>query len=584
MQNRCKRSHNEGLIVGAAPEFSYNNETTNHSIPEKCIMPNQSNGDSPQESNNQHDEKTLREAFLATTRHDLCTPINAIIGYSEMLWEDAEEADLGDVLQDLAKIKNAGHSLLARVLELLNPELIQSGNIDLTNMEALGERVHCALRGDINTVVGYCEMLIEEMDDQSVVDDLTKIRVSASKLVDLLQGIVNYAGVVSGPESFASEAPSNNSRITEMAENLRNFDARNSRDAEAPGSLLVVDDNELNRDILARQLSRDGHEVSLATGGREALQHLEDHDVELVLLDLFMPDIDGYEVLERMKADPRWQQIPVIVLSAGGNTDSFVRCIEAGAEDYLAKPANPVLLRSRTMASLERKRLRDREKEYLEQIRIERDKSDKLLLNILPVPIAERLKAGEQTIADAASSATVLFCDVVGFTTMSARLAPEVIVQRLNKVFRAFDALAEKHGVEKIKTIGDAYMAVAGVPVAVEDHARRITDMAIDMLVAVDTYSREESEPLQVRIGINSGPVVAGVIGTAKFAYDLWGDTVNTASRMESSGEPGRIQVSASTREQLGNHCKLLERGTIEVKGKGPMTTYFIEIIPKPAS
>jgi adenylate cyclase len=443
-------------------------------------------------------------------------------------------------------------------------------------MEALAERVHCALRGDINTIVGYCEMLLEEVDDSSVSEDLAKIRLSATRLVDLIQGIVDYAGVVSGSEPLISDAASTDTRVQDIAENLRQFDARHARESEEPGRLLVVDDNELNRDILARQLSRDGHEVALASGGREALQHLADHDVELVLLDLFMPDIDGYEVLERMKADSRWQQIPVIVLSAGGNTDGFVRCIEAGAEDYLAKPANPVLLRSRTSASLERKRLRDREKEYLEQIRIERDKSDKLLLNILPVPIAERLKAGEETIADAVNDATVLFCDVVGFTTMSARLSPKVIVGRLNKIFRAFDALAAKHGVEKIKTIGDAYMAVAGVPVEAEDHAERVTDLAIDMLAAVDTYSREESEPLQVRIGINSGPVVAGVIGTAKFAYDLWGDTVNTASRMESSGEPGKIQISASARQRLNDHYELDERGTIEFKGKGPMETYFV--------
>jgi guanylate cyclase len=202
----------------------------------------------------------------------------------------------------------------------------------------------------------------------------------------------------------------------------------------------------------------------------------------------------------------------------------------------------------------------------------ERDRSEALLLNILPSPIAARLKDGPTTIADSFDAVTVLFADIVGFTTLSSRITTDELILVLNEIFSAFDALAAKHGLEKIKTIGDAYMVVGGVPTTRADHAEAIARMALDMR---DTIAKRDN--LDIRIGIHSGPVVAGVIGTRKFSYDLWGDTVNTASRMESHGEPGRIQVSDVTRDLLAKHFDLTERGTIVVKGKGEMHTWFLD-------
>lgn len=518
----------------------------------------------------------MREAFLAKTRHDLCTPINAIMGYSEMLMEDAQDDGDQEQAQDLERIHKAGQALLAKVRDLLNPALIQSGELDLANIEALGERVHIALRSDISTVIGYSEMLMEDTEGTPAAADLEKIRLSGTRLTDLIQQLISCAGIVGGHEELIPTADLADQSVHEIAESLRESDDRRVAAVDVRGKLLVVDDDEMNRDILARQLTRFGHQVVLAVDGPEALRRLEESEVELVLLDLYMPGMNGHQVLERIKSHSQWQHIPVIMLSAAAHTESIVRCIEAGADDYVVKPANPILLRARTIASLERKRLRDREQEYLQQLQVERDKSERLLLNILPAPIAERLKSGQETIADAFDEVTVVFSDLVGFTNMSARLAPELIVDRLNKVFQAFDALAARHGVEKIKTIGDAYMAVAGIPTPTDDHAERVAELALDMLDAMDEQNRRESETLQMRIGINTGPVVAGVIGTSKFAYDLWGDAVNTASRMESSGIPGKIQISSSTRALLGNSYKVVERGTIEIKGKGAMTTYLL--------
>jgi adenylate cyclase len=300
------------------------------------------------------------------------------------------------------------------------------------------------------------------------------------------------------------------------------------------------------------------------------------HEFDLILLDLIMPEMSGFEVLRRLKAAAHTNHIPVIVISALDELDSTVRCIEAGAEDYLAKPFNPILLRARIGASLERKWLRDREKQFVADLEREKERSESLLLNILPQGIVNRMRRGETAIADQVAEATILFCDVVGFTTLSEALTPERTIDFLTRIFSAFDRLAAEFKVEKIKTIGDAYMVAAGIPEAQPDHADRIAALAPRMLEAVAAVAAATGLKLQARIGVHTGPVVAGVIGTHKFVYDVWGDTVNTASRMESHSLPGRIQVSAATRRALGDRFKLERRGIIKVKGKGAMETYFL--------
>ena len=208
---------------------------------------------------------------------------------------------------------------------------------------------------------------------------------------------------------------------------------------------------------------------------------------------------------------------------------------------------------------------------------IEHARSERLLLNVLPESVARRLKQSDGVIADAYPEATVLFADIVGFTPLSQELDPDELVALLDRVFTSWDELAAEHGLEKIKTVGDEYMVVGGVPDPRADHAEAVAAMALEMSARLQDASADRPVPLRARIGIDSGPVIAGVIGRSKFIYDVWGDTVNTASRMESSGEPGRIQVTDSTRERLGDGYLLSSRGEIEVKGKGPMTTHFLE-------
>jgi adenylate cyclase len=349
-------------------------------------------------------------------------------------------------------------------------------------------------------------------------------------------------------------------------------------------SVLVVDDSRTLRRLLVRALNDLGiTSTTEADNGRKALELVRSQEFDLVLLDMEMPEMDGLQLLHAIKTDPLARALPVIVISGAEQFDNTVKCIELGAEDYLPKPFNPVLLRARVMSSLEKKRLRDLDRARLaelqyekELLQLEQEKSEHLLLNILPRPIAERLKGGERTIADSHAQVTVLFADLVGFTQLSRQTGARELVTLLNEVFSRFDRLAERHGLEKIKTIGDSYMLVGGLPVPRADHAEAVAEMALDMVEEVGRFNRRNQTQIDLRIGINSGPVVAGVIGRKKFTYDLWGDTVNLASRMESAGAPNAIHVAPSTHAALQGKYELAERGLVHCKGVGEITTWFL--------
>jgi adenylate cyclase len=348
--------------------------------------------------------------------------------------------------------------------------------------------------------------------------------------------------------------------------------------------VLVVDDSKTLRRILIRELNSIGiTNIAEAGDGNEAVERLRVEKFDLMLLDMEMPELDGLGVLKVVKSTPELSYLPVIIISSAENFDRIVECIQVGAEDYLPKPFNAVLLRARVFSSLEKKRLRDLDREHIlelqrekEMLHIEQMKSEKLMLNILPKPIADRLKRGEKNIAGSYPEVTVLFSDLVGFTKMSAKKTAPELVKLLNDIFSRFDKRAELLGLEKIKTIGDAYMAVGGLPIPRSDHAEIVADMALGMYQDLTDFNQANQQEIQMRIGIHSGPVVAGVIGFTKFSYDLWGNTVNTASRMESTAGNGRIQVSAVTHELLKEHFVLEEREMVECKGLGPMLTSYV--------
>ena len=515
---------------------------------------------------------TGHDTALSNIRHNLRTPLNQIIGYSEMLQEEAEDLGLDAYTPDLQKMHTAGSQLLALINDNISSARVESGKLDLESLRRDGRTL-------LDLIIGYSELCREDADEKehaSFISDLKKIHDAAKTLLGLLSdseflrpltAMRRKAGVLNKTDGGGGAATS-----------IRQLNESSAAATQSlVGFILVVDDNEMNRDMLCRRLDRQGHTVIEAENGRKALEILESVKVDLVLLDILMPELDGLQTLELLKANPSHRYTPVIMLSALDELeDSVVRCIEIGAEDYLPKPFNPVLLAARINACLEKKRLRDQEQAYLDQLRAEREKSERLLLNILPKSIADRLKQGESTIADSFPDATVLFADLGGFTKLSSHVPAPELVRMLNEIFSKFDWLAELHHLEKIKTIGDAYMVAGGLPTPRPDHAEAMAEMALDMLKVVTRLESGEGRRFDVRIGISSGPVVAGIIGSKKFIYDLWGDTVNIAKRMEELGRLGAIQVSEATYKHLKGKYLLEGRGIIEVKGKGKMMTYFL--------
>ena len=349
------------------------------------------------------------------------------------------------------------------------------------------------------------------------------------------------------------------------------------------GKILVVDDQQANILLLERALSNAGYDAITSTlnpGEVYALHSKNCYD--LILLDLQMPGMDGFQVMEGLKEIEPNGYLPVLVITA--QPGHKLRALQAGAKDFISKPFDLTEVLARVHNMLEVRLLHLETRKLYDQVVAEQKVSERLLLNVLPPSIAERLKGRPEVmidgftevIADSFKEVTVLFADIVGFTEFSEGVSAEVLVGVLNDIFTRFDDIADNRGLEKIKTVGDTYMAAAGLPIPVADHAIRAAYMALDMLDAIERFNQHSGRELKMRIGIDSGPVVAGIIGKHKFFYDLWGDVVNTASRMESHGVAGRIQVTDSVRQQLTGLFLLEDRGVIEVKGKGRMRTWFL--------
>ncbi len=347
---------------------------------------------------------------------------------------------------------------------------------------------------------------------------------------------------------------------------------------QSASHILVVDDVEMNRDVLMRRLTRLGYRVTQAEHGRQALELMRREPFDLVLLDIMMPEMNGYEVLETLKQDPALRHVPVIMISAIDEIDSVVKCIQLGAEDYLAKPFNPTLLKARIGACLEKKRLHDQERSYLAQIEAEKSRYEDLLHVILPSEIVTELKESNAVRPRRFEGVAVMFCDIVGFTSYCQEHSPEEVVSNLQQVVEVFEEVAHRFELEKIKTIGDAFMAASGLLTQTPDPVLRSVQCALEMIKEV----RALPVGWQIRVGVHVGPVLAGVIGRRKYLFDLWGDTVNAAARLESHGVPGYVNLSREAWEHVADRCIGASRGTLAVKGIGEMEMFKVEGI-KPA-
>jgi class 3 adenylate cyclase len=510
------------------------------------------------------DERRVQRALLAHLRQEFMAPASSIAGYAEILIEEAKEQSLDTYLPDLERIAVAGRSLQTLLRSVLTH--------DPSKKEVIFNRAELRhdLRTPINAIKGYGEMLAEDAETDGhagLLADLGKLLAAAEGLLKRIDALVNF-----NPSADAAE---NKAGTVDAVRVIRSVTQGAAR-TDIKGRILIVDDNPSNRDLLNRQLGRMGHTLAEAEGGYIALQKLREEQFDLILLDLLMPEISGYEVLHRLKEDSATRDIPVIMMSALDDLDSTIRCIEAGAVDYLSKPVDSTLLYARIGASLENKFLRDREKQMMMEIQQEKARYEDLLLSILPRSIVDRINNGEQMIADQVDAVTILFADIVGFTPMASQQSAGDLVRFLNSIFSSFDDLTQQFGGEKIKTIGDAYMVAFGLPDPRPDHAEAASLLARAMLKEAAAFRAHDGAPVQLRIGLHTGGAIAGVIGQRKFSFDVWGNTVNIASRMESHGEPGKIHLSDSVAKALNGKFPLVDRGTIDVKGTGAMRTYFL--------
>src|SRR5437879_4283728 len=370
------------------------------------------------------DNRGVKNKFSSNLKHELRSPLNHIIGYCEMLMEQAQDEGLDIFIADLDRIHSAGEQLLCIIDDLCDP--VAHRKMDEASM-------HHEVRTPLNQVIGYAEMLQEQAKDMgqdSFASDLQKVHTAARRLLDLI--VQNFASIEFNSEAVGSELipPKHHQAFAREPTAEQN---KAAGEAIATGSLLVVDDNELNRDMLTRRLERLGYKVSCAENGIEALKLLRAGSFDLLLLDVIMPVMDGFEVLEQLKAEPLLRDIPVIVLSASDQLDHVVKCIKKGAQDYLTKPFSPVLLQARIGSCLERKRLRDQETLYLRQIEEEKQRSDELLHVILPRDVAAELKATDAVKPRRFERVGILSWDIVEFTTYNARRGPAEMLSQIGR-------------------------------------------------------------------------------------------------------------------------------------------------------
>ncbi len=500
------------------------------------------------------------------TRHDLHNCIGHILGFSEMLLEEAREQGRDHLRAQLEQMALSTSRVIAQVNEHLETSRIQAGLSDLLGLE----QFLLSWAAQVVSSVEHLTRLSAAEGDERFQTDLARIGGAARRTRELAEtSLAHLTTPIAGETIFLKRA------INPLLELLPDRSSTTTfTPARKQGSILIVDDLDENRELLARRLAKLGYAVQAVASGQQALESIALQAPELILLDILMPGLDGFAVLKQLKADAATEHIPVVILSSADQTETAVHCIELGADDFLPKPFNPTLLVARIESSLAKKRLREQETMFLKHLRAERDISERLLLNILPQPIAERLKRGERIIADSFAEVTVLFSDFVGFTKLAASITPNELVGRLNEIFSAFDELCERYGLEKIKMIGDAYMAVGGLPTPRADHARAAADLALAMHIEAARMAVGQEQPFRMRIGLNTGPVVAGVIGARKFAYDLWGDAVNLASRMEQHAPSGGILVTEATYQLLRDEYSFQPGRVIRVKGKGEVLSY----------
>ena len=347
-----------------------------------------------------------------------------------------------------------------------------------------------------------------------------------------------------------------------------------------PFKILIIEDDPVHHKIIQHILENTDHHVKLkhAQNASKALEILENELPDLILTDWEMPGISGIEFCKIIQEKKGFEHIPVIMCT-GINTSSenLKTAFEAGVVDFIRKPIDKMELISRVNSMLKLSESYKTIKKQKEELQIEKEKSDKLLLNILPEKVAKDLKETGKTEPELHKEVTVFYSDIVGFTEKTLKIPSNILLNELNDIIKGFDAIMDKHYCEKIKTVGDAYVAVCGLPVPNSKHAENIINAAIDAIAFLVDRNEKSKYKWEIRLGIDTGEVVGGIIGTKKYIYDVFGDPVNTASRLEQNSKTMRIHLSETTYKLVKNKFEFEEQPPLEVKGKGIMKMYFVK-------
>jgi adenylate cyclase len=499
-------------------------------------------------------------AWAAFVRQELLGPLDVLGGLCEVLGQEAEGTRPDDYLADVAKLRQAA----ARLLELAGALLSLDDEATSTDLEEGMRRARHDLGNRLHQVSGMAQLL--QFQEESLFGafgpDLDRIL----ELCHECEARLLQQGSGAGSDGPAAAGVSE-IEIARVVDEIRPIEDEQGSDVP-PGRVLIADDDPVNREVLRRLLAHQGHTVAEAGDGHEALRLLEEQCYDVLLLDILMPGLNGFQVLQRLRERGGPQRTSVIVVSSLDEVHSLVRCLEAGAEDYLTKPVNRVLLRARLNACLQKRRQRTRELEQFFPPEVVRQLVDR----------PEALRTGRT------AEVSILFCDIRGFSRVSERLrnTPEKMVQWVSAVMEALDECVLRHQGVLVDFIGDELLAMWGAPQAQPDHARRACRAALDMLACVGRLSADWQgvigEETAIGIGINSGPVSVGNTGTRRrFKYGPVGDTVNLASRLQGATKylKARALITQSTRDLVGDefaHRRLARLQVVNIHQ--PVTVY----------
>lgn len=518
---------------------------------------------------------------LARARHELRTPINHILGYCEILLEQEDMPE--ETIQDLKKIHRGGKQLLELIARHLDP----------SNFQTLKDWQHLQpeLRTPVNQIIGYCELLIEdatESGQRALTSDLNRIRTGAKQFLELMESLLSKAspsviGSLPGAKSPASAVHASIPTATTRS--------RSQKSTARTGSLLVVDDDQASRELLARRLHRMGFHVATAASGQETLELLARQSFELLLVDWSMPQMDGMELLRRIRDEPRISDLPVIMVTGHDSSEDVAQALELGANDYLTKPVEFQAALARVRAQLELSRTNSELKRRIaesqqlaDHLRLRNEfikrafgryVSDDVVESLLENP--NGLQMGGQK-----RNVTLLMSDLRGFTALVERLEPEVVVKLLNTYLDAMAQVILKFGGTIDEFIGDAILAVFGAPLSAENHAEAAVACGLAMQLEMESVNRKlgrlKLPALEMGIGINSGEVVVGNIGSEKRTkYGVVGAQVNVVGRIQSTSVGGEILVSEATSTAIPGRIKSHRSLTIWPKGASiPLKLYSV--------